>query len=115
MLRAGGIYRGKRILSRPSVEAMTTDQLTSEQKSVSGPDPAGAMSWGLGVAVQVRRAGPTRSVGTYGWDGGLGTSWANDPREDLIGILMTNQAWTSPSPPPVCLDFWTCAYAAVND
>ena len=115
MLRAGGIYRGKRILSRPSVEAMTTDQLTSEQKSVAGPDPAGAMSWGFGVAVQVRRAGPTRSVGTYGWDGGLGTSWANDPREDLIGILMTNQAWTSPSPPPVCLDFWTCAYAAIND
>jgi len=115
MLQAGGVFRGKRILSRPSIEAMTTDQLTSEQKSVSGPDPAGAMGWGFGVAVRVRRTGPTRSVGAYGWDGGLGTSWANDPREDLIGILMTNQAWTSPSPPPVCLDFWTCAYAAIDD
>jgi CubicO group peptidase (beta-lactamase class C family) len=115
MLRAGGIYRGKRILSRPSVEAMTTDQLASAQRSVSGPDPSGALSWGFGVAVQVRRAGPTRSVGTYGWDGGLGTSWATDPGEDLIGILMTNQAWTSASPPPVCLDFWTCVYAAIND
>lgn len=115
MLRAGGIYRSKRILSRPSVEAMTADQLTSEQKSVSGPDPTGAMSWGFGVGVQMRRTGPTRSMGTYGWDGGLGSSWATDPREDLTGILMTNQAWTSPSPPPVCLDFWTCAYAAIND
>lgn len=44
-----------------------------------------------------------------------GRSWATDPREDLIGILMTNQAWKSPSPPPVCLDSWTCVYAAIND
>jgi len=56
----------------------------------------------------------SRSVGTYGWDGGLGTSWANDPAEDLVGILLTNQAWTSPSPPPVSQDFWTCTYAAID-
>jgi CubicO group peptidase (beta-lactamase class C family) len=115
MLRAGGIYEGKRVLSRPSVEAMTTDQLTPEERAASGPDRAGAMGWGFGVAVQVRRIGPTRSVGTYGWDGGLGSSWATDPREDLIGILLTNQAWRSASPPPVCQDFWTCAYAAIDD
>jgi CubicO group peptidase (beta-lactamase class C family) len=28
----------------------------------------------------------SRSVGTYGWDGGLGTSWANDPAEDLVDV-----------------------------
>src|SRR6266508_3978020 len=114
MLRAGGTARGERLLSRPSIEAMTTDQLTPEQKAVSGPDPSGASGWGFGVGVQIRRTGPARSVGTYGWGGGLGTSWANDPAEDLIGILMTNQAWTSPTPPPVCDDFWTCAYAAID-
>ena len=25
----------------------------------------------------------------YGWDGGFGTSWLNDPERDLIGIVMT--------------------------
>ena len=37
------------------------------------------------------------------------------PAEDLIGILMTNQSWTSPTPPLVCNDFWACAYAAIDD
>jgi CubicO group peptidase (beta-lactamase class C family) len=115
MLRAGGAYRGQRILSRPSVEAMTTNHLTPEQIATSAPDPSGALGWGFGVGIQLRRTGPARSVGTYGWDGGLGTSWANDPAEDLVGILLTNQAWTSPAPPPVCQDFWTSAYAAIDD
>jgi hypothetical protein len=33
----------------------------------------------------------------------------------LIGILMTQRLWTSPSPPPVQLDFWTSAYQAIDD
>ena len=75
--------------------------------------PGWLQGWGLGVGVQVRRTGPARSVGTYGWDGGLGSSWANDPAEELVGILLTNQAWTSPAPPAVHQDFWTCAYRAL--
>jgi CubicO group peptidase (beta-lactamase class C family) len=109
MLRSGGTHRAERILSRPSVEAMTTAHV------VDGPDPAGGVGWGFGVAVRTRRTGPARSVGSYGWDGGLGTSWANDPAEDLVGILMTNRAWPSPTPPAAFADFWTCAYAAVDD
>jgi CubicO group peptidase (beta-lactamase class C family) len=115
MLLAGGTYRGQRIISRPSIETMTTDQLTPANKAVSGPDPSGANGWGFGVSVRTRRTDPTRSVGSYGWDGGLGTSWANDPAEGLIGIIMTNEMWTSPAPPPVGGDFWTGAYAAIDD
>lgn len=114
MLLSGGTARDQRILARPSIEAMTTDHL-ADQRGVSGPDPSGAVGWGFGVGVQRRRTGPTRSVGAYGWDGGLGSSWANDPAEKLVGILMTNQTWASPTPPPVCDDFWTCAYAAIDD
>ena len=39
--------------------------------------------WGFGVAVVTRRHDLT-GVGTYGWDGGLGTSWRNDPSEEMI-------------------------------
>jgi len=53
--------------------------------------------------------------GQFGWDGGLGTSWRSDPKEEMVGILMTQRAWTSPSPPDVCLDFWTSAYQAIDD
>jgi CubicO group peptidase (beta-lactamase class C family) len=95
MLRDGG----GPLLSRPTIELMTTDH-------VGGP------GWGFGVGVQTTRT-DVRSVGTYFWDGGMGTSWANDPAEGLIGVLLTNQMFTSPDPPPVVRDFWTCAYAAI--
>ena len=67
--------------------------------------------WGFGVAVQMQRTGAA-NVGSYGWDGGLGSSWLNDPAEELTGVLLTNQMWSSPRRPAVCDDFWTCAYAA---
>jgi CubicO group peptidase (beta-lactamase class C family) len=27
--------------------------------------------------------------GRYGWDGGYGTSWFNDPHRDLVAIALT--------------------------
>jgi hypothetical protein len=33
----------------------------------------------------------------------------------MVGILMTQASWTSPSPPGVYLDFWTSAYQAIDD
>jgi CubicO group peptidase (beta-lactamase class C family) len=116
MLLAGGTHRGARILSRPSVALLTSDQLTDEQKAVSGLtlgdfDDTG---WGFGVCVVTRRTS-YHSAGTYGWNGGLGTSWYNDPAEDLIMILLTQRAMTSSLPPPIFRDFWTSAYAALDD
>ena len=117
MLLNKGEYEGKRILSRPSVELMTSDQLRPGQKEGSGllPNYFESHGWGFGVSVVTRRDNLYENVGRYGWDGGMGTFWANDPREDTIGILMTSQAWDSPSPPVVCRDFWTTAYRAFDD
>ncbi|MCU1453860.1 MAG: hypothetical protein JWN46_2006 [Acidimicrobiales bacterium] len=94
---------------------MTTDHLTTEQRVTSGPEPDGQVGWGYGVGVRVGAGGPTEPVGRSGWDGGLGTSWANDPAADLTGILLTTQMWSSPLPPPVCQDFWANAYARILD
>ncbi len=117
MLRGGGVSRGERILSRPSVQFMTSDQLTPEQKAASGLVPGffRVHGWGFGVAVVTERTEVAKSVGTYGWDGGMGTSWYNDPAEDLTMILMTQQAWTSPIPPRLLQDFWTATYQAIAD
>lgn len=117
MLLTNGRYDGGRILSRASVETMTTDHLTPAQKALSGllSDYFDSHGWGFGLAINTRRDAIYTTPGRYGWDGGLGTVWYNDPREELVTVLLTNQTWTSPNPPDVCLDFWTLAQQAIDD
>jgi CubicO group peptidase (beta-lactamase class C family) len=117
MMLGKGRHGGVRILSRPSVELMTADQLTAGQKAESGLVSGyfDSHGWGFGLSVITRRDNVAQSVGTYGWDGGMGTSWYCDPSEDMITLLMTQAAWKSPSPPAVCRDFWTGAYQAMDD
>jgi len=96
---------------------MTTDQLTDEQKAASGLVGGyfDSHGWGFGLSVVTRREDLAAVPGRFGWDGGLGTSWYSDPREEIVGILLTQRVWTSPNPPQVCLDFWTGAYQALDD
>jgi CubicO group peptidase (beta-lactamase class C family) len=117
MMLNQGRHDGQRILSRPSVETMTTDHLTAAQKAVSGlvPGDFDNIGWGFGVAVVTRRPDVAAPVGSYGWDGGLGTSWRSDPSEDMVTILLTQASWTSPVPPRVSRDFWISAYQAIDD
>jgi CubicO group peptidase (beta-lactamase class C family) len=105
---------GGPILSRSSVAAMTTDQLYAVDGSLQGgPDPTGALGWGFGVGVMRRKTHIAESPGTYSWTGGMGTSWANDPVEGLVGILLTNQLFSGPWLPPIHQDFWTSTYTAL--
>ncbi len=115
MMLSQGKHGGERILSRLSVETMTTDQLTPEQKAVSSLVPGffDSHGWGFGVSVITRRDDIAVVPGRYGWDGGLGTSRYSDKREDMVTILMTQCAWTSSRPTNV--DFWTSAYQAIDD
>ncbi len=71
--------------------------------------------WGFGMSVVTRRESAFEPYGRFGWDGGMGTSWYSDPREDMVTILMTLRAWTSPRPPNVFVDFWNLAYQAIDD
>ncbi|HEX5403934.1 MAG TPA: serine hydrolase domain-containing protein [Pseudonocardiaceae bacterium] len=116
MMLNQGRYRTRRILSRPSVAAMTTDQLTQAQKAVSGflPGYFDNLGWGFGVSVVTGRDTPYATPGRYGWDGGLGTTWATDPAEDLVAVLLTQRAGF-PLVSKVYQDFWTSVYAAIDD
>ncbi|MEJ7873302.1 MAG: serine hydrolase domain-containing protein, partial [Rubrobacteraceae bacterium] len=117
MMLDQGRYGDQRILSRPSVDLMTTDHITPEQKAVSGFVPGfwDSNGWGFGVSIVTRRDDLASTPGRYGWDGGYGTSWYVDPKEGLVGILMTQRVWDSPGAPVVLFDFWTSAYAAIDD
>ncbi len=116
MLLTKGTHGTLRILSRPSVELMTMDQLTAEQRAVSGLGPGffDDHGWGFCLYIVIRR-NQMASVGSYGWSGGLGSRWESDPREEMVTILMTSKLWESSSPPAVFLDFWASAYAAIDD
>jgi CubicO group peptidase (beta-lactamase class C family) len=117
MMLANGKAGDTRLLSRPAVELMTADHITAEQKAASPFFPGfwDSRGWGFGVAVNTRRDDLASVPGRYGWDGGYGTSWYVDPAEGLIGILLTQRVLDSPSGPTLFADFWTAAYAAIDD
>jgi CubicO group peptidase (beta-lactamase class C family) len=115
MMLNGGRLGSERILSRPSVELMTTDQLAPEQKLGSELFFSDNRGWGLGLSVFTRRDHVYNVPGRFGWDGGYGTSWYSDPKEQLTGIILTQRMMDSPQPPTGMSDFWTSAYQAIDD
>jgi CubicO group peptidase (beta-lactamase class C family) len=115
MMLNGGRLGNERILSRPSVELITTDQLSPEQKAGSELFFNDVRGWGFGLSVFSRRDHLYNVPGRYGWEGGYGTSWYSDPKEELTGILLTQRLMDSPQPPAVMADFWTSTYQAIDD
>lgn len=97
MLHERGELNGVRILSRDTVEAMTTDYLTDEQRK---GEPFHGLTgfwegqgFGLGVAIKLNPAVHTSELGmasvdSFAWPGVFGTWWQADPKEDLILIFM---------------------------
>jgi CubicO group peptidase (beta-lactamase class C family) len=114
MLLNKGQAGKKRLVSAASIEMMTTNQITVEQQEMGrlilGPNTG----WGFGVSVLVKPDGFSTHPGRYGWNGGLGSSWWNDPNEGLIAIILTERAFESADPPSVIKDFWRSAYQAVQ-
>jgi CubicO group peptidase (beta-lactamase class C family) len=98
---------GAPVLPAESVRAMTTDQLTPEQKARGGlgPDFFKGRSWGFGQAVL--------DSGAYGWAGGFGSTWLMDPNEDLTVIVLTQRMFESGEPPALHTDYQAAAYAAL--
>jgi CubicO group peptidase (beta-lactamase class C family) len=107
---------GERILSRPAIELMTMDHLTPGQKAVSPffPNFWDTYGWGLGLGVVTARHGLADVPGRFGWDGAFGTSWHVDPREELVGVLMTQRRPDRLALSPIVLDFWTSAYQLID-
>jgi len=83
-----GVHRGRRLLSAESVRLLTTNHLTPEQLADAGPFPLTGRGWGYGMAVSVAPDAISQP-GRYGWEGGYGTVWINDPARDVIAIALT--------------------------
>jgi CubicO group peptidase (beta-lactamase class C family) len=112
-MRTGVARDGRRLLSEASLKAMTTDHLTPAQRQGGQEILGPGRGWGYGMAVVVEPNPDDVAPGAYGWNGGFGTSWFNDPGNGLTAILLTQRLFDSPDPPQPHKDFWRMAYAAV--
>jgi len=87
--------------------------LTTEQKAEASWLLGDNRGWGFGVSVITRRDDVASSPGRFGWDGGYGTSWANDTNTGLIGLMFTQSvAYYVGS--NQFHDFWSGAFASIG-
>ena len=94
MMLNGGRHGTQRILARPTVEA---DDHRSAHAGAEGglavlSRASGTTAAGASASSMITRRDDIAAVpGRFGWDGGFGTSWASDPHEDLVGVLMVQR------------------------
>lgn len=84
MMLNGGTLDGRRILSRKTVELMTSDHL-------DGIDFRPGQGFGLGFYVikDVGARGAPGTVGEFGWGGAYHSTYWVDPAEKLVVVYMT--------------------------
>ncbi len=98
MLLNGGELDGVRVLSRKSVELMTSNHLPPDatygaftlELGLTAPLPQYGQGYGLGVGVR-KEAGRSMvpgSVGDYYWGGATGPYFWVDPQEKLVAVMM---------------------------
>lgn len=85
MMLNGGKYNGQQLLSPVTVKMMVQNQI--------GDINLGYKKFGLGFAIttdkEAARVPP--SAGTYDWGGYYGTTYWVDPKEGVIGLIMTQK------------------------
>ena len=91
MLLHGGTLDGVRILGRKTIDLISTDHLTPEQRRSDNWDTQRGYGYGLGVRVMTNPelAGINGSVGEWGWDGAFGNWFCVDPKENLTCVYLT--------------------------
>lgn len=91
MLLNDGTFNGKRILSRKSVELMTSNHLGGDYyKDVAFPWDYGT-GFGLGFSItnNFGDRGVLGNVGEYGWGGAYHSNYFVNPKEKLIVVYFT--------------------------
>ena len=101
MLLNGGELNGVRVLSRKSVELMTSNHLPpgigygpfALEIGLTAPLPQYGQGYGLGVGVREEkgRSPVPGSVGDFFWGGATGPYFWVDPQEKLIAVMMLQE------------------------
>jgi CubicO group peptidase (beta-lactamase class C family) len=91
MLANKGTLEGRRLLSRKTIELMTSDQLAPEVRArTTSPVLPEGYSFGLGFMVRARTGGAAvaGTIGDFNWAGAYGSSFWVDPQEELTVVFM---------------------------
>ena len=85
MLLNNGVYNGKRLLSRRTVELITSNQI--------GELNLGKNKFGLGfeITTEEGQAEIGISEGSFSWGGYYSTTYWADPKERLVGLIFMQQ------------------------
>ena len=91
MFLNNGQLDGVRLLSRKTVELMTTNSIGNIMVSDGFRNNGLGDKFGYGFGIRTERGvfDELESLGIYGWDGAFYTRFWVDPKEDLIGIFLT--------------------------
>jgi CubicO group peptidase (beta-lactamase class C family) len=108
MMACGGRHDGRQVVSPASFELLTTDRLTPAQRTASALFLGDDSGWGLGMGT------PLDGVGSFGWDGGTGTSWRTEPSSGMTAIVLTQRTMDGPQPPTLFRDVWDAAFAVAR-
>ena len=111
MLVSGGMTHRGRLLSEATVAVMTADHLTDLQRERGSPILGLGRGWGYGLGVIHGVNDMRLPLGSFGWNGGLGTSWQSDPHTQRTALLLTQTLFTSPAAPTVHLEFQRTVFA----
>ena len=100
MLLNGGSLEGQRVMSRSTIKLMTSDHLGTRITASLSPGElllgTPGYTFGLGFAVRQTDgiAGVHGSAGEFMWAGYAGTYFWVDPKEEIVGVYMSQ----APSP-----------------
>lgn len=89
MMLDGGTFKGRRILSRMSVEAMTENHTLNIKSAVTGKPAHQGLGWGL--SGDPLDDFPLTSAGSYGHNGAFGAIMWIDPKIRLIRIFLEHR------------------------
>ena len=103
MLLNKGELDGKRILSRKTIELMTTNSIGDKFIRESfRPGQGDKFGYGFGIRTERGVYDELESIGSFGWDGAYYTRFWVDPKEELIGIFLTQMD-----------TFWSANYLSI--
>lgn len=91
MLLNNGELDGKRLLSRKTIELMTSNSIGNITVSDAFRRNGLGDKFGYGFGIRTERGvfDENETLGIYGWDGAFYTRFWVDPKEDMVGIFLS--------------------------
>ncbi|MBV9287263.1 MAG: beta-lactamase family protein [Hyphomicrobiales bacterium] len=114
MLANGGELEGVRVIGRKTLELMHSNRLPASMLPIEiGGLPLPGNGFGLGsrVLIDPAPAGTPASAGAFGWAGAAKTFYWVDPREEMVGLFMTQSMMSFDLPE---LELQALAYQAIE-